>query len=160
MCGRTKNSCKCISIQTGQTPLLKLTQPCQISNLYPSFKVTLLKYILLTNNKIKHLEACILVISTYLILRSCTFILIQRKLIHKSCERITVSFIGNSGRVILIFFLSFQGFVPLYQTWESFYSWYVYRRIQDCFCRPVSGVPGAKLVVIDRESNDHRWSFQ
>lgn len=52
------------------------------------------------------------------------------------------------------------GFVPLYQTWESFYSWYVYRRIQDCFCRPVSGVPGAKLVVIDRESNDHRWSFQ
>lgn len=34
----------------------------------PSFKVTLLKYILLTNNKIKHLEACILVISTYNVL--------------------------------------------------------------------------------------------
>ncbi|KAK3093900.1 hypothetical protein FSP39_021611, partial [Pinctada imbricata] len=52
------------------------------------------------------------------------------------------------------------GFVPLYQSWESFYTWYVYRRIRDCWNRPVGSVPGAEMDIVDRETKDHGWNFR
>lgn len=51
------------------------------------------------------------------------------------------------------------GFVPLYQTWESFYTRHVYRRVSDCFCRPVANVPGGTFDVIERVSPDYGWNY-
>jgi hypothetical protein len=53
-----------------------------------------------------------------------------------------------------------QGFVPLYQSWESFYTRHVYRRIRDCFNRPISGVAGPIVDVLQRSSQDHWWTCE
>lgn len=50
-------------------------------------------------------------------------------------------------------------FVPLYQSYESFYTRNVYYRIRDCFNRPICGVPGATIDLLDRKSDDYNWSF-
>lgn len=50
------------------------------------------------------------------------------------------------------------GFVPLYQSWESFYTRHVYRRIRDCFNRPIHGVAGATMELLERSTDDHWWS--
>lgn len=52
------------------------------------------------------------------------------------------------------------GFVPLYQSWESFYTRHVYRRIRDCFNRPISGVAGPIVDVLQRSSQDHWWTCE
>ncbi|CAF3638445.1 unnamed protein product [Rotaria socialis] len=52
------------------------------------------------------------------------------------------------------------GFVPLYQSYESFYTRNVYQRISDCFNRPIGSVPGGKLDVLERVTDDYNWSFQ
>ncbi|XP_033734047.1 serine palmitoyltransferase 2-like [Pecten maximus] len=51
------------------------------------------------------------------------------------------------------------GFVPLYQSWESFYTRNIYRRIRDCWNRPVTSGAGAELDVVERVSNDNGWNF-
>ncbi|CAF0814943.1 unnamed protein product [Brachionus calyciflorus] len=50
-------------------------------------------------------------------------------------------------------------FVPLYQSYESFYTRNVYYRIRDCFNRPICSVPGAEIELIDRKTDDFNWSF-
>jgi serine palmitoyltransferase len=50
-------------------------------------------------------------------------------------------------------------FVPLYQSYESFYTRNVYTRIRDCFNRPICSVPGAIIEMPERKSNDYNWSF-
>lgn len=50
--------------------------------------------------------------------------------------------------------------MPLYQSYESFYTRNVYQRIADCFNRPIGSVPGGKLDLIERVTEDHNWSFQ
>ena len=50
-------------------------------------------------------------------------------------------------------------FVPLYQSYESFYTRNVYTRIRDCFNRPICSVPGAEIEIPERKSNDYNWSF-
>ena len=50
--------------------------------------------------------------------------------------------------------------MPLYQSYESFYTRNVYFRIRDCFNRPVSSVPGAEIELIERKTDDYNWSFQ
>lgn len=52
-----------------------------------------------------------------------------------------------------------EGFVPLYQSFESFYTRNLYRRVRDCWNRPISSVPGATFTLIDRESKDGGWTF-
>lgn len=52
------------------------------------------------------------------------------------------------------------GFVPLYQSWESFYTRHVYRRIRDCWNRPICGVAGATMDVMERTTQDHWWSSE
>ncbi|CAF0843593.1 unnamed protein product [Adineta ricciae] len=52
-----------------------------------------------------------------------------------------------------------SGFVPLYQSYESFYTRNVYQRIADCFNRPIGGVPGGKLDLMERVTEDYNWSF-
>ncbi|OWF46433.1 serine palmitoyltransferase 2-like [Mizuhopecten yessoensis] len=51
------------------------------------------------------------------------------------------------------------GFVPLYQSWESFYTRNIYRRIRDCWNRPVASGAGAELDVVERVSTDSGWNF-
>jgi serine palmitoyltransferase len=54
-----------------------------------------------------------------------------------------------------------QGYPPLLQDWENFYTRRLYHRIQDCWNRPIDGPPYAgKLQVIERESADHNFTFK
>lgn len=53
-----------------------------------------------------------------------------------------------------------QGYPPLYDAFESFYSRYVYRRIRDCWNRPICSVPGAEVTLKDRITKDYGWSFE
>ncbi|KAH8353358.1 hypothetical protein KR084_010439 [Drosophila pseudotakahashii] len=53
-----------------------------------------------------------------------------------------------------------EGYVGLYDAFESFYSRYVYRRIKDCWNRPICSVPGEELTLKDRVTDDYGWSFK
>ncbi|XP_017473036.1 PREDICTED: serine palmitoyltransferase 2-like [Rhagoletis zephyria] len=53
-----------------------------------------------------------------------------------------------------------DGYVTLYDAFESFYSRYVYRRVRDCWNRPICSVPAAEVTLKDRVTNDYGWSFQ
>ena len=50
-------------------------------------------------------------------------------------------------------------FVPLYTSYESFYTRNVYIRISDCFNRPICSVPGAEIELLDRKTDDYNWTF-
>lgn len=52
------------------------------------------------------------------------------------------------------------GYVPLYQSWENFYTRNLYRRVRDCWNRPVSSVAGAYMDVMERTSKDFGWNFE
>ena len=53
-----------------------------------------------------------------------------------------------------------QHFVPLYEPFESFYHHNAYRRIRDCWNRPVASSAGSELELVERVSNDYNWSFK
>ncbi|XP_078052716.1 serine palmitoyltransferase long chain base subunit [Augochlora pura] len=53
-----------------------------------------------------------------------------------------------------------EGYVPLYENFERFYLRYVYRRVRDCWNRPICSVPGATVTLKDRVTPDYGWSFQ
>ncbi|XP_012266326.2 serine palmitoyltransferase 2 [Athalia rosae] len=53
-----------------------------------------------------------------------------------------------------------QGYAPLYDTFEVFYLRYVYRRIRDCWNRPICSVPGAEITLKDRVTHDYGWTFE
>lgn len=55
---------------------------------------------------------------------------------------------------------SLEGWVPLYQSFESFYTRNLYRRIRDCWNRPICSVPGAEFNLMDRQSPDYGWTFR
>ena len=52
-----------------------------------------------------------------------------------------------------------QGYAPLYASFESFYIRNVYRRLKDVFGRPIASVPGAKVSLVGRSSEDYFWSW-
>ncbi|XP_060562907.1 serine palmitoyltransferase 2-like isoform X1 [Ruditapes philippinarum] len=52
------------------------------------------------------------------------------------------------------------GFVPLYQSWENFYTRNLYRRVRDCWNRPICSVAGEYMDVMDRTSPDSGWNFE
>jgi serine palmitoyltransferase len=48
-----------------------------------------------------------------------------------------------------------QGYAPLLQDWENFFTRRIYHRIQDCWNRPIAGPPFAgKLDVVMRTTPD------
>ncbi|XP_014218447.1 serine palmitoyltransferase 2 isoform X2 [Copidosoma floridanum] len=53
-----------------------------------------------------------------------------------------------------------KGYAPLYENFEKFYLNYVYRRIKDCWNRPICSVPGATVTLKDRVTPDHGWTFK
>ncbi|XP_018299962.1 serine palmitoyltransferase 2 [Mycetomoellerius zeteki] len=53
-----------------------------------------------------------------------------------------------------------EGYAPLYDNFEKFYFKYVYRRIRDCWNRPICSVPGARVTLKNRVTHDNGWTFQ
>lgn len=53
-----------------------------------------------------------------------------------------------------------QGMAPLTSDFDSFYSRRLYARIKDCWNRPVTGVPGRTITVLERVSDDGNESFR
>ncbi|CAB0003214.1 unnamed protein product [Nesidiocoris tenuis] len=53
-----------------------------------------------------------------------------------------------------------EGYVPLYDQFERFYLRYVYRRVKDCWNKPICSVPGAEVVVKERVTHDYGWTFE
>ncbi|KAK4886889.1 hypothetical protein RN001_003160 [Aquatica leii] len=53
-----------------------------------------------------------------------------------------------------------EGYPRLYDKFSSFYSRYVYRRVRDCWNYPICSVPGAEVVLKDRITKDHCWTFE
>jgi 7-keto-8-aminopelargonate synthetase-like enzyme len=53
-----------------------------------------------------------------------------------------------------------QGYAPLFSDFDSFYTRRLYTRIRDCWNRPITGVPGRTITVLERESSDYNVSFK
>ncbi|XP_063804278.1 serine palmitoyltransferase 2 [Pseudophryne corroboree] len=53
-----------------------------------------------------------------------------------------------------------KDFVPLYQDFENFYTRNLYMRIRDNWNRPVCSVPGERVDVLERFSDDYNWTFK
>ena len=53
-----------------------------------------------------------------------------------------------------------EGYAPLYEHFERFYLRYVYRRVRDCWNRPICSVPGATVTLKDRVTPDYGWTFR
>lgn len=53
-----------------------------------------------------------------------------------------------------------DGYVQLFDPFESFYSRYVYRRVKDCWNRPISSCPADTVVLKDRITRDFGWNFE
>ena len=51
------------------------------------------------------------------------------------------------------------GYTPLFASFESFYTRNVYRRLKNTFNRPITSVPGAKVKLMNRHSDDHYWTW-
>ncbi|KAA0196219.1 Serine palmitoyltransferase long chain base [Fasciolopsis buskii] len=52
-----------------------------------------------------------------------------------------------------------RSFVPLYSSYEAFYTRNLYRRVQDCWNRPICSAPGVEIVLMDRYSPDFGWTL-
>lgn len=52
-----------------------------------------------------------------------------------------------------------DGWAPLHSDFDNFYIRRLQLRINDCFRRPVTGVPGRYITLLDRKSDDFNLSF-
>ncbi|KAI9793839.1 MAG: serine palmitoyltransferase, long chain base subunit [Peltula sp. TS41687] len=53
-----------------------------------------------------------------------------------------------------------DGYAPLNDGFDNFYVRRLKMRLNDCFARPVAGVPGRYITLLDRISNDYNLTFQ
>ncbi|KAK4988251.1 serine palmitoyltransferase component [Elasticomyces elasticus] len=53
-----------------------------------------------------------------------------------------------------------DGYAPLNSDFDNFYIRRLQLRINDCFRRPVTGVPGRFITLLDRTSDNHNISFK
>lgn len=51
------------------------------------------------------------------------------------------------------------GYAPLYVQSDFFYLRWLYGRISDAWDRPITGVPGTWIDVLERESKDRNWTY-
>nr|CAB3266549.1 serine palmitoyltransferase 2 [Phallusia mammillata] len=56
--------------------------------------------------------------------------------------------------------LDMKDFVPLYASFESFYTRNIYNRIQDVFNRPICSVPGATIDIAERRFSQSGWKYE
>jgi len=52
------------------------------------------------------------------------------------------------------------GYAPLLVDFEDFYTRRLYRRIRDCWNRPIASCPGAWMDLMVRESKDNNKSLE
>ncbi|KAK7742085.1 serine palmitoyltransferase component [Cytospora paraplurivora] len=52
-----------------------------------------------------------------------------------------------------------NGYAPLTDDFDSFYSRRLKRRLDDCFARPITGVPGRFINLMDRTSDDYNQTY-
>ena len=43
---------------------------------------------------------------------------------------------------------------------ETFFARNMYRRVRDCWNRPIASTPGAYTDLVDRVSDDFNWTFR
>jgi len=53
-----------------------------------------------------------------------------------------------------------NGYAPLNDDFDNFYTRRLKMRIDDCFARPITGVPGRYITLMDRKSDDYNQSYQ
>jgi serine palmitoyltransferase len=53
-----------------------------------------------------------------------------------------------------------NGYAPLNDDFDNFYVRRLKMRLDDCFARPTTGVPGRYITLMDRHSNDFNRSYQ
>eukprot|EP00158_Paraphelidium_tribonemae_P007255 Partr_v1_DN28169_c1_g1_i1_m54952 putative Serine palmitoyl-transferase len=53
-----------------------------------------------------------------------------------------------------------NGYAPLTSDFESFYTRRLYTRIRDCWNRPITGVPGRHVDLLERDSTDYNRSLK
>ena len=53
-----------------------------------------------------------------------------------------------------------NGYAPLNDDFDNFYVRRLKRRIDDCFSRPTTGVPGRYITLLDRKSDDYNFSYR
>lgn len=53
-----------------------------------------------------------------------------------------------------------DGYAPLTSDFESLYTRHLYRRIRDCWHRPITGVPSRTLNLLERYSDDYNLTFK
>lgn len=53
-----------------------------------------------------------------------------------------------------------RSFVPLYSSYEAFYTRNLYRRVQDCWNRPICSSPGVEITVLHRVTKDNGWTLE
>ncbi|KAI9750289.1 MAG: serine palmitoyltransferase, long chain base subunit [Lichina confinis] len=53
-----------------------------------------------------------------------------------------------------------DGYAPLNSDFDSFYVRRLKTRLNDCFARPVVGVPGRYITLLDRDSDDYNLTFR
>jgi serine palmitoyltransferase len=51
-------------------------------------------------------------------------------------------------------------YVPLFDSFERFYLRYVYRRVKDCWNRPICSCPADTVTLKDRVTKDFGWTFE
>ncbi|KAF1957995.1 serine palmitoyltransferas-like protein 2 [Byssothecium circinans] len=52
-----------------------------------------------------------------------------------------------------------DGYAPLNSDFDNFYTRRLKMRLNDCFSRPIIGVPGRYITLLDRTSNDGNYTF-
>ncbi|WDK15067.1 serine palmitoyltransferase 2 (aminotransferase class I and II) [Colletotrichum graminicola] len=52
-----------------------------------------------------------------------------------------------------------NGYAPLNEDFDNFYVRRLKMRIDDCFARPITGVPGRYITLMDRESRDYNRTY-
>ncbi|OLY80631.1 Serine palmitoyltransferase 2 [Smittium mucronatum] len=53
-----------------------------------------------------------------------------------------------------------NGYAPLISDFESLWIRRLYTRISDCFSRPITGVAGGHVTLLERKSRDHNKTFE
>ena len=43
---------------------------------------------------------------------------------------------------------------------DMFFTRNMYRRVRDCFARPIASAPGAYVDIVDRVSDDNNWTLR
>ena len=55
---------------------------------------------------------------------------------------------------------SLQDMFKMNLDFERFFTRNMYRRVRDCWNRPIASTPGAHFDIVDRVSDDYNWTFR